>query len=144
LFVKTRQGEGIVSQQAKIKAFLDQDLFAVVGASSNREKYGNKVLRAYLQNNRKVWAVNPKETEVEGVPSYPDLASLPEQVDAISIITPPEVTEKIIEQAAAAGIRHVWMQPGAESVRALNRAEALGLNAIGGGPCVLVALRYRE
>lgn len=133
-----------MQQQEKIKAFLDQETFAVVGASSNREKYGNKVLRAYLQTNRKVYAVNPNEQEVEGVPSYPDLASLPEKVDAISIITRPAVTETIIEQAAAAGIRHVWMQPGAESPRALERAEELGLNAIGGGPCVLVTLRYRE
>jgi len=130
--------------QDKINAFLDQKTFAVVGASSNRRKYGNKVLRAYLQTNRKVFAINPNESEIEGVPSYPDLASLPEPVDAISIITRPEVTEKVIEQAAAAGIHHVWMQPGAESPRALQRAEELGLNAIGGGPCLLVVLRYRE
>ncbi|MEN6493006.1 MAG: CoA-binding protein, partial [Thermoguttaceae bacterium] len=75
--------------QDKINAFLDQKTFAVVGASSNREKYGNKVLRAYLQTNRKVYAINPNEREVEGVPSYPDLASLPEPVDALSIITRP-------------------------------------------------------
>jgi predicted CoA-binding protein len=130
--------------QDKINAFLDQKTFAVVGASSNREKYGNKVLRAYLQTNRKVYAINPNEREVEGVPSYPDLASLPEPVDALSIITRPAVTEKILEQAASAGIRHVWMQPGAESPRALQLAEELGLNAIGGGPCLLVTLRYRE
>lgn len=133
-----------MQEQDKIKAFLDQKTFAVVGASSNREKYGNKVLRAYLQANRKVFAINPNEQEVEGAPSYPDLASLPEAVDAISIITRPAVTEKIIEQAAAAGIHHVWMQPGAESPRALERAEELGMNAIGGGPCLLVTLRYRE
>lgn len=130
--------------QDKINAFLDQKTFAVVGASSNRRKYGNKVLRAYLQTNRKVFAINPNESEIEGVPSYPDLASLPEPVDAISIITRPAVTEQVIEQAAAAGIHHVWMQPGAESPHALQRAEELGLNAIGGGPCLLVTLRYRE
>jgi predicted CoA-binding protein len=133
-----------MQEQDKIKTFLDQKTFAVVGASSNREKYGNKVLRAYLQTNRKVFAINPNEQEVEGVPSYPNLASLPEAVDAISIITQPAVTEKIIEQAAAAGIHHVWMQPGAESPRALERAEELGMNAIGGGPCLLVTLGYRE
>jgi predicted CoA-binding protein len=133
-----------MQEQDKIKTFLAQKTFAVVGASSNREKYGNKVLRAYLQTNRKVFAINPNEQEVEGVPSYPNLASLPEAVDAISIITQPAVTEKIIEQAAAAGIHHVWMQPGAESPRALERAEELGMNAIGGGPCLLVTLGYRE
>jgi predicted CoA-binding protein len=133
-----------MEQADKIQAFLDQGSFAVVGASSNREKYGNRVLRAYLQAKRKVVAVNPTETQVEGVPCYPDLASLPEPVDAISIITRPEVTEKVVEQAAAAGIRYVWMQPGAESARALRRAEELGLVAIGGGPCILVSMRCRE
>jgi len=130
--------------QDKIRAFLAEESFAVVGASSNREKYGNKVLRAYLRKNRKAYPVNPNETEVEGIACYPDLASLPEPVRAASIITPPAVTEQIVEQAAAAGIRHVWMQPGAESPRAIERAEQLGLNVIGGGPCVLVALGYRE
>lgn len=133
-----------MNQQDRIRTFLDGKCFAVVGASSNREKYGNKVLRAYLQKNRKVFPVNPNEAEVEGLKSYPNLASLPEPVDGVSIITRPEITEKIVEEAAAAGIRNVWMQPGAESAQALRRAEELGLNAIGGGPCVLVTLGYRE
>lgn len=128
----------------KIQAFLNGDAYAVVGASNNREKYGNKVLRVYQQNQRKVFPVNPNEKTVEGLACYPDLASLPEPVHGVSIITPPPVTEKILEQAAAAGIRYVWMQPGAESPRALERAKELGLVAIGGGPCALVTLRYRE
>ena len=59
-------------------------------------------------------------------------------------MTPPAVTEKIVEQAHAAGIHHLWMQPGAESDRAIERAEELGLVVIAGGPCILVKLRYRE
>jgi predicted CoA-binding protein len=129
--------------QERIQTFLAGQSFAVVGASSNREKYGNKVLRAYQQHHRKVFPVNPNEAEIEGLPAYPDLASLPEPVDGVSIITRPEVTEKVLEQAAAAGIRNVWMQPGAENDRVLKRAEELGLNAIGGGPCVLVTLGFR-
>ncbi len=130
--------------QEQIDAFLAGSPFAVVGASTNREKYGNKVLRAYLQNDLKVYPVHPRETEIEGIVTVPDLASLPEPVHGLSIVTPPPVTERIIEQAATAGIRHVWMQPGAESPAALQRAEELGMNVLGGGPCVLVALRYRE
>ncbi len=130
--------------QDSVQRFLAGDRFAVVGASSNRDKYGNKVLRAYLQNGRKAFPVNPNETEVEGVSCYPDLASLPEPVHGVSIVTPPEVTDSILQQAAEAGIRHVWMQPGAEPDNWLQRAEQLNLTAIGGGPCVLVTLRYRE
>jgi uncharacterized protein len=126
--------------QEKIDAFLSHGPYAVVGASRDRTKYGNQVLRAYLRHDLRAFPVNPKETEVEGLPCYPNLASLPEPVHGVSIVTPPDVTEQIIEQAAAAGIKHVWMQPGAESPAALKRAEELGLVAIGGGPCQLVTL----
>ncbi len=132
------------SEQQRIDFFLQQQSFAVAGASPDRSKYGNKVLRAYLQNGRKVFPVNPGHEQIEGLPAYPDLAALPEPVDAVSIVTPPEVTETVVEQAAKAGVKYVWMQPGAESPAALRRAEELGLTAIGGGPCVLVALGYRE
>ncbi len=133
-----------MDEQEKIGGFLSGRSFAVVGASSDRSKYGNKVLRAYLQQGRKVVAVNPKESQVEGVPSYPDLASLPEAVDGVSIVTPPAVSEKVLQQAAEAKIRNVWLQPGAEGPGWQQQAERLGLSAIGGGPCVLVALRYHE
>ena len=134
----------VPSVDEKIRAFLARGPFAVVGASADRDKYGNKVLRAYLQNGLVVYPVNPRESQIEGLAVYPDLASLPEPVRGVSIVTPPAVTEQVMRQAAAAGIRYVWMQPGADSPQALEQAEALGLEAIGGGPCVLVALRYHE
>ena len=128
----------------KIRLFLDGNRFAVVGVSKNRSKYGNKVLRAYQQNDLTVYPINPRAEEVEGLTCYPNLATLPEAVHGVSIITPPTVTEKLIEEVEAAGIRHIWMQPGAESDLAVERAESLGLNVIAGGPCILVTLRYRE
>ena len=85
----------------QIAAFLAGDSFAVVGASRNRAKYGNKVLRSYRQAGRRVYPVNPHAREVEGQVCYPDLASLPEPVHGVSIITPPAVTERIVEQASA-------------------------------------------
>ena len=130
--------------QERIDKFLAGSPHAVVGASRDRAKYGNKVLRAYLQKGCKVYAVNPNVSEVEGLEAYPDLASLPELVHGISVITPPEVTERVVEQAAEAGIKNIWMQPGAESPEATNRAQQLGMNVIAGEACALVALGYRE
>ncbi len=127
-----------------IQAFLDGAPHAVVGASTNRDKYGNKVLRVYQQNQRPVYPVNPRATEVEGLKAYPDLASLPQPVHGASIITPPAITEQIVDDAIALGIRHLWMQPGAESGPAITRAEAAGINVIHSGPCVLVVLGYTE
>ena len=128
-----------------IDHFLRAGPWAVAGASNDRAKYGNKVLRCYLQHDRTpVYPVNPHADEVEGVRAYSDLAALPEPVRGLSIITPAHVTESLVEQAADAGIRRLWMQPGAESARALELAEERGLDVIAGGPCVLVVLGYRE
>lgn len=129
---------------ARIADFLTGTAFAVVGASRDRAKYGNKVLRVYLQRGLTVYPVNPREKQIEGLTVWPDLASLPGPVHGVSIVTPPEVTEGVVEEAAAAGIRRLWMQPGAESPEALRRAEELGLEAIAGGPCILVTLGYRD
>lgn len=127
-----------------IEQFLAGAPFAVVGASKDRAKYGNKVLRCYQQRGLEVIAVNPRESEIEGARCVPSLADLDEPVHGVSIITPPSITESVVEQAEAAGIRHLWMQPGAESEAAVERARAAGMNVIWGGACVLVVLGYRE
>jgi predicted CoA-binding protein len=128
----------------KIEAFLSRGPFAVVGASRDRSKYGNKVLRCYLQHGLEVYAVNPRAAEVEGVASVPGLRDLAVPVRAVSVITPPRVTNRIVEDLPAAGASFVWMQPGAESAAAVERAEALGVRVIAGGPCLLVALGFRD
>ena len=87
-----------------IDDFLAQGPYAVVGASSDRSKYGNKVLRAYFQSGREAWPINRKAEAVEGHEGFADLASLPEVPRGISIITPPPFTEKVVEQAAALGV----------------------------------------
>lgn len=128
----------------RIQDFLAGEVYAVAGASQDRAKYGNKVLRCYLQHGRRAYAVNPRETEVEGVACVPTLAALPEPVHGLSIITPPPVTEKLVEAAHAAGITRIWMQPGAESPRAIQRCRDLGISLVANGPCLLVVLGYRE
>ena len=128
----------------QIKKFLEGKRFAVVGASQDRSKYGNKGLRVYQQNHYDVVPVNPKADEVEGLQTYPDLSSIPGTIDGVSIITPPVVTERVVQEAIRKGIKHIWMQPGAESDAAVQAAEESGANVIAGGPCILVSLRYRD
>jgi uncharacterized protein len=124
-------------------AFLSGASFAVVGASRDRSKYGNRVLRAYLAHGLKAVPVNPNEEEVEGVPAVPDLAHLPERVDGVSIITPPAVTARVVDEALALGYRDLWLQPGAEDAGAVERARRAGARVLAYGPCVLVALAER-
>ena len=133
-----------MNEQAQITEFLAGAPHAVVGASRDRAKIGNQVLRAYLHAGRTVIPVNPGVEEVEGLKAYPDLASLPAPVHGVSVITPPRVTELIIEQAGLIGIKNIWLQPGAESEQAVLRAKELGMNVISGGPCILVVLGQRE
>jgi predicted CoA-binding protein len=128
----------------EIDDFLAASRFGVVGASTDRNKYGNKVLRCYLMHDRSAIPVNPKEESVEGVPSVPDVAALPEDVASISIITPPAITEMVVEAAIRKGIRNIWMQPGAESKQAVARCREAGINVIADGSCILVVLGYRE
>ena len=127
-----------------VKHFFAGFPYAVVGASRNRLKYGNKVLRAYLQAGRIVYPVNPAVDKVESITAYPDLVRLPEPVRAVSVVTPPPVTEEVVQQAGELGIRNIWLQPGSENQEAVAKAVDFEMNVIFGGPCVLVALGYRE
>ncbi|MCA9051425.1 MAG: CoA-binding protein [Planctomycetaceae bacterium] len=134
----------ILTTDAQISEFLAGDTFAVVGASTDRQKYGNKVLRCYLQNERNVVPVNPKADVVEGVPAVAHLRDIPEPPHGISIITPPSITADVVREAAALKIQHIWMQPGAESDEAIDLCHRAGINLIHSGPCLLVVLGYRE
>ncbi len=128
----------------KIDQFLAMPAFAVAGASTNREKYGNKVVRAYLQNSLIVYPINPKAETVEGVRAYPDVPSLPAGDLALSIVTPPAITHHVVREALSRSVRHIWMQPGAENDDAIQAAESAGAILLHSGPCVLVALGYHE
>ena len=124
----------------QVAEFLAGKAFAVVGASTDRQKFGNKVLRCYMDNGYTVYPINPKAAEVEGLTAYKSLADLPEPVHGISIVTPPAVTEQVVSEAASLGIAHIWMQPGAQSAAAIDECATQGISVIAGGPCLLIEL----
>ncbi|GAM11294.1 hypothetical protein OR1_03605 [Geobacter sp. OR-1] len=128
----------------QIDSFFASPAFGVVGASTDRNKYGNKVLRCYLQNGKRAIPVHPSETIVEGVATVPNVSALPDEVKSISVITPPRITEQIVIEAISKGITSIWMQPGAESAAAINSCQAAGINVIADGSCLLVVLGYRD
>lgn len=128
----------------QIKQFLNSPAFAVAGASNNRNKFGNKVLRCYLQHHKKVYPVNPNESIIENLISIPSVSDLPDDVKSLSIITPPAITEKIVEQAIEKGIPNIWMQPGAESQKAIELCQQHNINLIAEGPCLLVVLGFKN
>lgn len=133
-----------MKSEERIKRFLDERKFAVVGASADRSKYGNKVLRCYQMNGREVIPVNPNEQSIEGITAVASVAALPDDVKSISIITPPHITENVVAEAVSKGISNIWMQPGAESQNAIRICLEHGINLIADGSCILVVLGYRE
>lgn len=123
-----------------IQRFLSASTFAVAGVSIQRHKYGNQVFRALLASGRDVYALNPSRQRVEGHQHFRTLADLPSIPEALSIITPPEITRKIVDDAIGVGIRNIWMQPGAEDKTASAKARDAGINVIDDGSCLLVLL----
>ena len=130
--------------QEQIKQFLASPSFGVVGASTNRDKYGNKVLRCYQQNGKKVIPVNPNEPQIEGIACAVSIVGLPPDVESISMITPPAVTAKLVPLAIEKGIKNIWMQPGAEHPEAVALCQQHGVNVIADGSCVLVVMGYHD
>src|SRR5689334_7511334 len=103
---------------------------AVIGASNNRDKFGNKAVRAYLQQGHTVYPVNPKEATIEGLPVYKTILNVPVRPDLVSVYLPPAVLLNVLPDIAAKGCDELWLNPGTESDEVLDVAEQLGLNVI--------------
>ena len=111
---------------------------AVIGASSNRSKFGNRAVRAFQQQGYTVVPINPHEAEVEGLKSYASVIDFPGPIDMASIYLPPEIGEQVIEDIARKGIAEVWLNPGAESDVLIAKAKALDIQPI--VACSIVAI----
>ncbi|KAG2195216.1 hypothetical protein INT46_010783 [Mucor plumbeus] len=123
------------------KQFFKSQYFAVVGASSSRTKFGNRVLRWYQSNGLDVTPIHPKESKIEELATKASIDQLPFPIKtSISIITPPSVTLGVLKEAKNLGMKEVWIQPGAEDQKVIDFAKEneSEMNIILGGPCILV------
>ena len=103
---------------------------AVIGASSNRNKFGNRALRAFERQGFTVLAINPNEREVEGHKTYATVLDVPGPIDMATVYVPPHVGVRVMEQLARKGVPEVWLNPGADGDEVLARARELGLKTI--------------
>lgn len=126
--------------QGDMQEFLSQENWAVVGVSSNPEKYGNKVYFKLKKAGYNVYAINPKLDQINSDPCYPSLSALPLVPDAISVVVPPKVTEVLIDECAKLGIQRVWMQPGSENEVAIQKCHEYDLKLVY-NQCVLIRAR---
>jgi uncharacterized protein len=103
---------------------------AIIGASTNRNKFGNKAVRAFLQQGYTVYPVNPTETEIEGLAAYKSISDLPVRPQMVSVYVPPAILKTVLPDIARKGCDELWLNPGTESDEILEQAEQLGLNVI--------------
>jgi predicted CoA-binding protein len=103
---------------------------AILGASANRAKFGNKAVRAFVQQGYAVYPVNPNEPEIEGLPAFKTIRDVPVRPQMISVYLPPPVLLKTLPDIAVKGCDELWLNPGTESDEVLAEAEKLGLNVI--------------
>jgi predicted CoA-binding protein len=111
---------------------------AILGASADRRKFGNKSLRAHLRAGYDVYPVNPYADVVEGHPAYARLADVPVALDRISVYVPPQVGMTLLDEIAEAKAGEVYFNPGSKTPELLRQARARGINAI--ADCSIVAL----
>jgi predicted CoA-binding protein len=104
---------------------------AIIGASADRNKFGNKSVRAHLAQGYEVFPINPKAAEIEGLKAYARLADVPAaRLDRISMYVPPSVGMTLLEEIAAKGCDELWLNPGSDSEELAEAATARGLNPI--------------
>lgn len=111
---------------------------AVVGASSDRRKFGNKALRAFRAQGHTVIPINPHEREVEGLQTYSSVLDVPGPIDMATVYVPPEIGQPLLAEFEQKGIAEIWINPGAESDELLIEAKRRNLNAI--AACSIVAI----
>ncbi len=124
-----------------IAKYVDQPIWAVVGASNDQAKYGNRIYLKLRESGYTVYPVNRRAPLIEGDTAYSKLTDLPEPPTVVNMVVPPTEAPLIVENAKAAGAQAIWFQPGAESTTAARWAQDNGLDVI--EACILVQLALR-
>lgn len=127
------------NSRKNIDEFLQQEKIAVVGVSRNKDKFGNMIYRELKTSGYRVMAVNPNADMVEGDRCYAGLGALPEKPDGVILVVPSKNGLEVIEEAARMGVRHVWVQQGANSPEIDKRITELDLVAVS-GECIFMFL----
>jgi len=127
-----------MTSKAAVQDFVTQRKLAIVGVSRRKKlKFGNLAFKELKSKGYKLFPVHPEAETIEGERCYPSLSALPEPVEGVLVVVPPARTEQVVRDAAAAGIKRVWMQQGAESSAAIKFCEEHGINVVH-GECILM------
>ena len=125
--------------KALVNEMLDLPVWAVIGATQTENKFGYRIWKRLKDRNYEIYGVNPNYTTINGEVCYPDLKSLPQKPDCISMVIPPDKAKPFIEEAAAMGINKIWFQPGTFDQELIEFTESLNIQVVC-YHCVLVEL----
>ena len=123
-------------------ALLQCKNWALVGATSNKGKFGYKIFQVMRNNGLHVLPVNPGLQEIDDQTCYASLADLPEPVEAVNVVVPPKVALGILEECQRLNISKVWLQPGADTAEVVEKAKELGLQVVYDA-CIMIELRHK-
>ena len=118
------------TMEQRIREFVEQPVWAVVGYSENRRKYGHLILHDLRSSGYVVFPVNRRGGEMDGMKVYPSVGELPIAPGVVNIVIPPEQTLQVVRECRAAGLLRVWMQPGAESEEAIEYCRENAIQAV--------------
>ena len=122
--------------------FLDKNnVVAVVGVSRDSKKWGHRIFKKLIDSGFNVYAVNPKYSKIAGIKCHPTIKSLPAKPNVVIIVVPPKITEKIVEECKALGVKMIWMQPGSESEKAIAFCEENNIEVVYNACLVVDGLR---
>ena len=114
------------------------DTIAIIGASTNREKYSNRAVRAYRAEGYTVYPVNPNAEEIEGLKAYPSVLDVPGDIELASVYLPPKWGLRVADDIIAKGIPEVFLNPGAESPELVAKLEDAGVTVV--QACSIIAV----
>jgi len=120
-----------------VKSFLNQKSFVIAGSFRNETKYAYRILKKLKDKGYTVYPVNPGIKEVDRIKCYANVNDIQEEVDVANLVTPPAVTEKIVVDCKKKGIKKIWLQPGAESQKAIRFCKENNMEIVY-GICVLI------
>ena len=120
-----------------IEAFVQNKRLAVVGVSRSGKKFGNIALKELKQRGYEVYSIHPQAQEIDGEQCYPSLSAVQGKVDGVLVSVPPKQAVNVLNEAAAIGVKDIWLQQGSESSEVLAQAKKLGLSVIS-GKCILM------
>lgn len=122
---------------------LKKRVWAVVGVTENQDRFGYKIFKKLMEHGYETYGVNPKYEEIDGEKIYPNLKSIPKNIEVVDVVVPPKATIELLDEIKELGIEYVWFQPGTYDEIVLEKAERLGLKSLF-NDCVYATLVGKE